>query len=174
MTKEISAWIIQESIYLRAAIRGFLTSQLYFSMTTSQPQNVLVTGASGLSRLGSPKPFLREDTTYEALYGVIKKENTWRTFSQTGSNTWSWKIFKRSEQVLFVVYISPLLICGIQFDDVVKGMDIIDQTVSPFHYDAEDPQDLVAIRHLGHQLNILRRPHWTSCSRDNFRPWERP
>lgn len=94
------------------------------------PATVLVTGASGFIAVWVCKTFL------EAGYTV---RGTVRSASKGDYLT---DLFKSHGDKFQYVIVKDIAEAG-AFDEAVKGVDAVAHTASPFHFQAEDPQDLI-------------------------------
>lgn len=96
--------------------------------TVKPPAKILVTGANGYIAVWTVKDFL--DQGY-AVRGTVRSEQ---------KTTHLRKIFKKEvdEGRLELVIVADITQPG-AFDEVVKGVDGIAHTASPFHFQADDP-----------------------------------
>jgi nucleoside-diphosphate-sugar epimerase len=110
--------------------------------TIPDDAKVLVTGANGFLAVWTVKAFLDKGYT---VVGTVRSESK-------GSHLK--KIFKEYGDRLQLAVVEDITAEG-AFDDVVKDIDGIAHTASPYHYAAEDPQDLLNPAING-TLSILR------------------
>ncbi|KAI0795633.1 NAD-P-binding protein [Abortiporus biennis] len=91
---------------------------------------VLVTGANGFIALWVVKTFLEKGFS---VRGTVRSEAKVHHLKET---------FKSFGDKLEVVVVEDITKDG-AFDEAVKGIDAIEHTASPFHFNATDPQELI-------------------------------
>jgi nucleoside-diphosphate-sugar epimerase len=98
--------------------------------TISPNAKVLVTGANGFLAVWVVKTFL--DRGYHVI-GTVRSES---------KGTHLKKIFKDAGDRFQLAVVSDITAEG-AFDELVKDVDAIAHTASPFHFSSEDPQDFL-------------------------------
>lgn len=94
------------------------------------PAKVLVTGASGFIAVWVCKTFLEAGYT---VRGTVRSPS---------KGDYLKELFKSHGDKFEYVIVKDIAEDG-AFDDAVKGVDAVAHTASPFHFQAEDPQDLI-------------------------------
>ncbi|KAG8900558.1 methylglyoxal reductase (NADPH-dependent) gre2 [Tulasnella sp. 403] len=96
----------------------------------SAPAKVLVTGASGFIATWVVKTLLEQG------YKVVG------TVRSTSKGEYLKKLFKEHDDKFTYVIVDDISKEG-AFDEAVVGVDAVEHTASPFHFKADDPQELV-------------------------------
>ncbi|EIW85968.1 D-lactaldehyde dehydrogenase [Coniophora puteana RWD-64-598 SS2] len=98
--------------------------------TVQPPAKILVTGANGFVAVWVVRTLLERGYTVRGtVRSADKGEHLKKLFSSYGDK-------------LELVVVEDITKEG-AFDEVVKGVDAIEHTASPFHFNAEDPEELI-------------------------------
>ncbi|CCM04264.1 uncharacterized protein FIBRA_06433 [Fibroporia radiculosa] len=99
-------------------------------MPTATSGKVLVTGANGFIALWVVRTLLEQGY---AVRGTVRSEGKARHLKE---------VFASYGDKLEVVIVEDITKAG-AFDEAVKGVDAIEHTASPFHFKADDPDELI-------------------------------
>ncbi|THH04102.1 hypothetical protein EW145_g5769 [Phellinidium pouzarii] len=98
----------------------------------SAPAKVLVSGANGFIAVWVVKDLLDQGYAVRGTVRVASK------------GTHLLNLFKKEEENgMFELVVVPDITASGAFDDAVKGVDAIAHTASPFHFNADEPKDLI-------------------------------